>query len=57
MEHGNQPLIIFCPSLLTTLFTLILTQLLLLKTEQFAVIYHHHDSQGFFNKQGFVMLI
>ncbi len=51
-EHDQQRLIIFCSLLLTTLFTLILTQLPVLKTEEFAVMYHHRDSQGFLISSG-----
>lgn len=54
---GPQRLIIFCSLLLTTSFTLILTLWPLLKNEEFAVIYHCPESQGFFNKERFVIVI
>lgn len=54
---GPQRLIIFCSLLLTTSFTLILTPWPVLKNEEFAVIYQCPESQGFFNKEWFVIVI
>lgn len=53
---GPQPFIIFCSLLLATSFTLILTLWPVLKNEEFAVIYHCPESQGFLIRSGLFQL-